>query len=149
MSINIFKLGYKKFWISSQATVLGLVLCGILVHDGNSVPVNVALKKPINAYYTCGAFERESYTTLTDAYSAVSNRPKRSCNYAPANATVKATFPAEAMVDGVNTTWWQSTSRFRSYEYGTVLFNERSMELEAMIDIDLLQVRTGCVVNCF
>ncbi|XP_059169599.1 laminin subunit alpha-2-like [Physella acuta] len=136
MSINVLKLDNQKFWIFYPATVL--IICGIIVHDVNCVPVNVALNKPIKAYYTCGAFERESYTTLTDAYSAVSNRPKRSCSYAPANATgVKATFPAEAMVDGVSTTWWQSTSRFRSYEYGTVLFNERSMELEAMINIDL------------
>ncbi|KAI8788951.1 laminin subunit alpha [Biomphalaria glabrata] len=118
------------------ATLKFISLCSILAAE----PVNVALNKPVTAYYTCGYFGREVYTTMTDAYSSASSRPRRSCiDFSFNQSQVKASYPPEAMVDGRSDTWWQSTSRSRIYYYGQMLAVEMYRKLEAMIDIDLNQ----------
>ncbi|CAL1527730.1 unnamed protein product, partial [Lymnaea stagnalis] len=111
-------------------------------HPVALVPVNVALNKKVTAFYTCGVFGREAYTTVTDAYGSVSTRPSRSCvdlRASNQSLAAKPTYPPEAMVDGSVDTWWQSTSRSRTYYYGKDLAVEVTKELEAMIDFDLLQ----------
>ncbi|KAH9524560.1 Usherin [Bulinus truncatus] len=144
MKHMIFFVKYFTCGVMSLGFALVLLCTSVA-----SQPVNVALNKPVTAYYSCGYFGREMYTTMTDAYSSASTRPRRSCEgistpdtvtvNQQSSVTVKPSYPAEAMVDGSQETWWQSTSRTRLYYYGQVLESERTRKLEAMIDIDLKQ----------
>lgn len=146
-----------EFLTRLYATLLGrgsLFVFLILTWDFvQPVPVNVALGKPATAFYTCGDFGMEAFNTLSDAHKSASQLPRRTCSdLRPLNVStkqspvVKPTFPPEAIVDGNFSTSWQSVSRSRAFTYGEEIILEIYKGLEAMIQIDLLQVCVNSIL---
>ncbi|KAL5005128.1 hypothetical protein ScPMuIL_018584 [Solemya velum] len=91
-------------------------------------PVNVALRKHIQAEITCGVYGREVFHSMAELNTNTFDRTAYYCD----NQTHH---PPSFMVDGDDQTWWQSTSRPNIYTSKT--FTEKS--LEAIITIDLEQ----------
>ena len=92
-------------------------------------------------------------STSSDALVSVSRRPRRFCDDIRSlnidrrqpirgNDTLlsRVRHAAGYMVDGDLSTAWQSVSRNKAYMYGSELAAEKTQELEAQIDLDLLQV---------
>ena len=92
-----------------------------------AVPVNVALRKPIEARLTCGSRGAEIFYSHNDVYVSPYDRVEHECE----NTT---SYPAEHMLDGDQNTWWQSASR---QTITSMDWNEN--DPEAVINIDLQQ----------
>lgn len=100
-------------------TVLFFTLTGAL-------PVDVARNRPIDAQITCGALGVETYVSQKWQWSGgdVRENNTETCYNAFAH-------PPSAMVDGDDTTWWQSTARPN--------FNQAPQGPECYMTLDLQQ----------
>ena len=107
-----------------------LLIVAFLASCVYTIPVDVALGKPISADVTCGADGAEEYMTLDQEFSPPQERVTSTCS----NVTQ---YPASLMVDGDSDTWWQSTARNRFQQRG---FGTDRVTPEARIVIDLQQV---------
>ncbi|GFR71146.1 hypothetical protein ElyMa_000345700 [Elysia marginata] len=77
---NVKKFSQNKNLLLNQRFVAAIAVLVLLCpYPGSSQTVNVALKKPVTAKYTCGIFGKESYNTLTDATDSVASRSRRNC----------------------------------------------------------------------
>jgi len=117
--------------------VVGLVgqlelLFYVLVVHCNGAPVDVALNKPVEARVTCGHLSPERFLSHRYVYrsSSVRERNTETC-------VDETAYPASAMVDGRQDTWWQSASRTK-----TIGVLGPSADFDAEIFIDLQQVET-------
>ena len=87
------------------------VLLLALISRVSTVPVDVALGKPITADVTCGTDGTEEYFGLDQEFVLPQERVTSRCF----NVTQQA---ARLMVDGNSDTWWQSTARDRLLQRG-------------------------------
>lgn len=102
-------------------TVLFLTSAGALP------PVDVARNRPINAQITCGALGVETFVSQKWQWSGGDVRENRTETCYDAT-----THPPSAMVDGDDSTWWQSTARPN--------FNQAPQGPEVFMELDLQQV---------
>ena len=120
------------------APLLALLL---YVAQSNSVPVDVALNKPIQANVTCGYLSPERF--LSHRYVYTSSAVRKNATQICVDRTV---YPPTNMVDGRQETWWQSASRRNIIN----VLRSSAAEFEAEIFIDLLQVciSSGNIHKC-
>lgn len=103
-------------------------------------PVNVALNKPVQAQFTCGAFGKEYYHNTDDISKPSYQRTVYSCEDIQLSGdSSAATYPGRLMVDGNQSTAWISTSRISIMTETTLTLEQRQRRLEAIINVDLLQ----------
>ena len=106
------------------------VLLLAVISRVSTVPVDVALGKPITADVTCGTDGTEEYFGLDQEFVLPQERVTSRCF----NVTQQA---ARLMVDGDSDTWWQSTARDRLLQRG---FGVNGVTPDARIILDLEQV---------
>jgi len=111
----------------SARHVVHAVTCLYLVVSCNCEPVDVALYKPISANVTCGHLGPELFLSHRFVFVSTSVRESNMETCSDEDA-----YPPSAMVDGSDSTWWQSSSRRNII---SVLGDSADFDAEIYIDL--------------